>query len=59
MNLLQNVRIGKKLALGFGILLVALVGMGALGLYGLDKLTGDMDFIITNRIPDLHALWGT
>ena len=56
MNLLQHVRIGKKLALGFGILLVALVGMGALGLYGLDKLTGDMDFIITNRIPDLHAL---
>ena len=56
MNLLQHVRIGKKLALGFGILLVALVGMGALGLYGLDKLSGDMDFIITNRIPDLHAL---
>ena len=56
MNLLQNVRIGKKLALGFGILLAALVGLGTLGLQGVSKLAADLDFIATNRISDLHAL---
>jgi len=53
---LGNIRIGKKLALGFGfVVLVALI-LGAAGLFGISRISDDLAEVGTVRVPDLRIL---
>ena len=53
---LGNIRIGKKLALGFGfVVLVALI-LGAAGLFGISSISDDLAEVGTARVPDLRIL---
>ncbi|WP_045222033.1 MCP four helix bundle domain-containing protein, partial [Desulfonatronum thioautotrophicum] len=53
---MKNIRIGVKLVGGFVIVALITLILGILGWYGIDKLSDDMEYIGTNRIPDLQAL---
>ena len=56
MAFLENLRIGKKLALGFGIMAVIGFSLGLGGFYGISRLARDLTYIGSARIPDLRNL---
>ena len=53
---LDNIRIGKKLALGFGFVVLAAVILGGAGLFGISRISGDLAEIGEMRVPDLRIL---
>ena len=53
---LDNIRIGKKLALGFGFVVLATVILGGAGLFGISRISGDLAEIGEMRVPDLRIL---
>ena len=52
----SSLTIGKKVAYGFGILIVALFVTGIVGYYSLMRLETSLHVIGENRVPDLLAL---
>ncbi len=56
MAFLENLRIGKKLALGFGAVAAISVALGLGGFYGISRLAQDQAYLGQNRIPDLRNL---
>ncbi|MDR2904134.1 MAG: HAMP domain-containing protein, partial [Clostridiales bacterium] len=56
MKLFQNMKIGKKLAVGFGIVLVLLVGLALFAIYTALKIDGNYTYLID--YPDTRrVLW--
>jgi len=53
---LDNIRIGKKLALGFGFVVLAAVILGGAGLFGISQISDDLAEIGEMRVPDLRIL---
>ncbi|MBN1971428.1 MAG: methyl-accepting chemotaxis protein [Candidatus Delongbacteria bacterium] len=48
---LSNLKIGKKLFLGFGIAIVALIAIGVVGIVSINELQKTMKIVSTERIP--------
>jgi len=53
---LKNIKIGKKLGLGFGIVALIVMIVGCIGYYGMSQMSQEMGDIGQNRIPDLQSL---
>lgn len=53
---LKNIKIGKKLGLGFGIVALIVMIVGSIGYYGMAHMSQEMGYIGQNRIPDLQSL---
>lgn len=49
-------RMGRKLTLGFGLVVALVVVLGMAGTYGLARLGGALEVVGEKRIPDLRAL---
>ena len=56
MNALRNLKIGKKLGLGFGIVLLLTVTLGVVSLAQISKVNGNTVDIATNWLPSVQAL---
>lgn len=56
MSVLSNLKIGKRLGLGFGVLLLLIVGMAATGFVGAVKLYGEVETIYEDRTVPLGDL---
>jgi methyl-accepting chemotaxis protein len=56
MTWFQNLKISKKLAVGFGIVLVLMVTLGIVSLFQMSKLNGSTDDISTNWLPSIRTL---
>ena len=56
MAFLDNVRIGKKLALSFGFTAAIGLALGLGGFYGISRLARDLTYIGSTRITDLRNL---
>ena len=56
MNALRNLKIGKKLGLGFGIVLLLTVTLGIVSLAQISKVNGNTVEIATNWLPSVQAL---
>ncbi|HQH79084.1 MAG TPA: methyl-accepting chemotaxis protein, partial [Synergistaceae bacterium] len=52
----DDLRMGKKLALGFGAVAAIGLALGLGGLYGISRLSRELEFVGKNRIPDLRSL---
>lgn len=52
----SNLRISKKLGVGFGIIILALLIVGFIGFFGIARLENSLGYIGDNRFPDLLAL---
>jgi len=48
---LSNLKIGKRLWIGFGAGLAAIILVAAIGIYGLSSLNDDLDKIVHDRFP--------
>jgi methyl-accepting chemotaxis protein len=55
--MLKNVRIGRKLTLGFGVVVIAVLFVGFVGIRGFSRLTQDMDHLHDQSVPHLRTLW--
>ena len=53
---LGNLKIGTRLALGFGVMAMIVLILGSFALFGINQLTSDMNAMGENRIPILLAL---
>jgi methyl-accepting chemotaxis protein len=53
-----NLKVGKRLALGFGLLLALLVGVAALGVTSLSALSGSTERIVKERYPQVVLATG-
>lgn len=53
---LKNIKIGKKLGLGFGIIALIVMIVGSIGYYGIAHISHEIGYIGQNRIPDLQNL---
>jgi methyl-accepting chemotaxis protein len=53
---LNNLRTGTRLTFGYGIIIVLMLVVGALGLAGIRMLTNDMNIIGNDRIPGLRTM---
>jgi len=56
MNLTRNLKIGTRLGLGFGVLLMLIVGMAATGFVGAAKLFAEVETIYEDRTVPLGNL---
>ena len=56
MNALGNLKIGKKLGLGFGIVLLLTVTLGIVSLAQISKVNGSTVDIATNWLPSVQTL---
>jgi methyl-accepting chemotaxis protein len=56
MKWFQNLKIGKKLAVGFGMVLVLMVALGIVSLSRMSKLNGSTVDIATNWLPSVRIL---
>ncbi len=56
MDFLNNLRMGKKLALGFGAMATIGLALGLGELYGISRLSNNLEFIGMARIPDLKNM---
>lgn len=52
----SNLRISRKLALGFGAITVIAFLLGAAGVAGISRLSGDLKYVGQDRIPDIMAI---
>ncbi|NLA91416.1 MAG: hypothetical protein GX843_07275, partial [Synergistaceae bacterium] len=52
----SNLRISRKLALGFGAITVIAFLLGAAGVAGISRLSGDLKYVGQGRIPDIMAI---
>jgi methyl-accepting chemotaxis protein len=57
MNVLFNLKIGQRLALGFGVILLMLVGIAAFALTQANKLNHDTVAYGTNIVPSLKLIY--
>ncbi|MES2070899.1 MAG: methyl-accepting chemotaxis protein [Pseudomonadota bacterium] len=55
MNQLSNIKIGTRLALGFGLVLLFATGLLVLGLLRMSQLQGSTDYIFNNKVAALNA----
>ncbi|MFZ6814703.1 methyl-accepting chemotaxis protein [Undibacterium sp. Rencai35W] len=55
MKLLSNIRIGTRLTLGFGLVLLFALGLLALGIFRLSQQHGSLDYIFNNKVASLSA----
>lgn len=55
--MLKNVRIGRKLTLGFGFVVIAVLCVGFVGIRGFSRLTQDMEHLNNRSVPHLRTLW--
>ena len=55
MKLLSNIKIGLRLALGFGLVLLFATGLLALGMLRMSELQGSTDFIVNTKVASLEA----
>ncbi|WP_158291422.1 methyl-accepting chemotaxis protein [Desulfosporosinus sp. Sb-LF] len=53
---LKNIKIGRKLGLGFGIIVLIVMVVGSIGYYGITLMSQEMRYISGNSIPDLQNL---
>ncbi|MDR3539465.1 MAG: methyl-accepting chemotaxis protein [Desulfosporosinus sp.] len=53
---LKNIKIGKKLGLGFGIVALIVMIVGSIGYYGMARMSQEMVDLGQNRIPVLQNL---
>ena len=53
---LGNLKIGTRLALGFGVMAMIVLILGSFALFGINQLTSDMNAMGENRIPILLSL---
>ncbi len=51
----SNLKIGRKLALGFGAVTIIAFLLGAAGMAGISRLSTDFEYVGQNRIPDMLA----
>lgn len=56
MNQLSRIRIGTRLALGFGLVLLLAGGLLAMGLWGMRQLQGSTDYMFNNKVASLNAV---
>src|SRR4051812_39036907 len=56
MNWFMNLKIGKKLGLGFGLIEVLMIAMGMFAIAELGKVNGSTVEIVTNWLPSIRAL---
>src|SRR5580658_6622090 len=56
MRWFNNLKVSKKLGLGFGIILILLIGLGTFSLYQLAKMDHSAIDLATNWLPSLRAL---
>lgn len=52
---LENIKIGKKLAVGFGAVTLIALFLGGIGRVGISRLSNDLAYLGENRIPDLQS----
>ncbi|MFZ6644571.1 methyl-accepting chemotaxis protein [Undibacterium sp. TJN25] len=55
MNQLSNIKIGTRLALGFGLVLLFATGLLVMGLFRMSQLQGSTDYIFNNKVAALNA----
>jgi methyl-accepting chemotaxis protein len=55
MNQLFSIKIGTRLALGFGLVLFFASGLLAMGLWGMSQMHRSTDFILNNKVASLNA----
>lgn len=55
MKLLSDIKIGQRLALGFGLVLLFATGLLALGMLRMQQLQGATDFILNTKVASLEA----
>jgi methyl-accepting chemotaxis protein len=55
MNQLFSIKIGTRLALGFGLVLFFSSGLLAMGLWGMSQMHRSTDFILNNKVASLNA----
>lgn len=55
--MLKNVKIGRKLTLGFGVVVMAVLFVGLVGVLGLSRLTQHMESLQDRSVPHLRTLW--
>lgn len=53
---LANIRTGKKLGLGFGVVVAITLIVGLIGVVTLRDIISDFEYIGSNRLPDLKTL---
>jgi methyl-accepting chemotaxis protein len=51
----RNLKIGKKLALGFGAVTIIAFLLGAAGMAGITRLSSDFEYVGQHKIPDMLA----
>src|SRR5260370_28642193 len=56
MKWFRNLKISKKLAIGFGTVLITMVILGVVSLSQMSKLNGSTNDIATNWLPSVRAL---
>lgn len=56
MDLLKNFKIGKKLGLAFGLLLVLTLALGIVSMFEISKVNGNTVDIATNWLPSVQAV---
>lgn len=55
LNQLFNLKIGTRLALGFGLVLFFASGLLAMGLWGMSQLHQSTDYLLNNKVASLNA----
>lgn len=55
--MLENVKIGRKLTLGFGVAVVAVLFVGLVGIRGVTWLSEDLRHVHMQSVPHLRTLW--
>ena len=55
MNFLSNLRLGRRLALGFGLVLTLLVSVAVAAYAGLGQISEDLQTIAGNSVPSLQV----
>lgn len=53
---INDIRVGRRLAGGFGILVFLILGVGLLGVWVTWDLSHKMDIVGSERVPDLVAI---
>lgn len=56
MNQLSSIKIGTRLALGFGLVLLLAGGLLAMGLWGMRQLQASTDYMFNNKVASLNAV---